>query len=103
MAKHLHAVRVFFSTYYDDVAAEIIDKIRERYGEGLRVKRSRVVPELYHLEVAVSNPDSLEKTAREIEEILAESTHDGKVYGAKVYTVPPLKGVGAEGRGVSAG
>jgi|GEM_PF-4890801 len=90
MGKSVYAVRAFFSTYYEEDAKALIEKLSKLEGE-LRSSRSRVVPELYYVEIIVDGPSKLEEVAENTRFLLEEASRGGRVYGIKVYTVPPLE------------
>ncbi|MET1101698.1 MAG: hypothetical protein ABWW69_04390 [Pyrodictiaceae archaeon] len=79
--RHKRLIRIFFNTYYDDVASELLRRLSE-YGK-LNYTRSKIVPELYYVELSGVEGDLEEKT-REIERMLKD--YD-TVFGVKVYKV----------------
>jgi len=87
MGKTLRAVRLFFSTYDEDIAERIIRELRGLGGD-VRVARSRVVPELYYVEITTSD-NELMRFEDAASNVLEKYSGDGHVYGVKVYSVPP--------------
>jgi len=84
MPKGRRAVRLFFNTYYDD-AAQILVEILESRGYKFKVIKSRVVPELYYIDITVENGKP-EEIAESVKEIL-KNIQDDRIYGIKVYAV----------------
>ena len=79
--KHKRLIRIFFNTYYDDVASEVLRRLSS-YGR-LNYTRSKIVPELYYVELSGVEGD-LEEKVKEIEGLL--KNYD-TVFGVKVYKV----------------
>ena len=88
MGKSVKAVRVFFSTFYPEVGDSLIEALAGEFGrERIRYTRSRVVRELYYVEILSDNP------ARDMESVKRIlSKVDDRVYGVKVYAVPREEG-----------
>lgn len=87
MAALRRAVRGFFSTYYEDEANALIERIRSTVKGDVRVTRSNVVPELYYVEIRLgdnASREEAERLAARLRELLLEAD---TVYGVKVYTV----------------
>ncbi len=81
--RHKSLVRAFFNTYYDDLASSIIEAVK-REAEVVKVSRSKLVPELYFLELKPKAGESLDELAEKIEKLLKS---DDRVFGVKVYVV----------------
>jgi hypothetical protein len=82
--KGRRAVRVFFNTYYEESASKIINALKS-LGYGVRVQRSRVVPELYYIDIDAGSED-LEKVRQTVEDTLKREADD-TVFGVKVYAI----------------
>ncbi len=87
MGKERIVLHVFFSTFYEDEADRLVEKITEVLGSRPRIERSRVVRELYHLEAEFADPGEALKALEAVQELL-DSVPD-TVYGVKAYVVPP--------------
>ena len=77
---------MFFSTYYEDEARRVIDGLRS-LSDSVEVKRSRVVKELYYVELRLGSDagrDEAMRLAEQARSILADAA---TVYGVKVYVV----------------
>ncbi|AEM39512.1 hypothetical protein Pyrfu_1656 [Pyrolobus fumarii 1A] len=85
MAKRKRVVRLFFNTFYEDLARRIEEELSRRY-EGVKFTRSRVLPEFYYVEISVSNSSDLERIRVEVEELVKKLGGD-LVFGVKAYTV----------------
>jgi Fe-S oxidoreductase len=87
MERRKRLVRVFFNTFYEDVAKSIIKDLG-RLGE-VKFTNSKVVPELYYVEISVGqgNNEDVEAVASEARKVLEKHAADGKAFGFKVYTV----------------
>ncbi|ABM81129.1 hypothetical protein [Hyperthermus butylicus] len=83
MTRAVRAIRVFFNTYYEESAEKILSALKS-LGYDLRVERSRVVPELYYVDVRVE--DNLEEAKKTVEEVIRRAADD-TVFGIKVYVV----------------
>ena len=83
--KHKRLVRLFFNTYYEDAANNIIKEL-ERLAASVKVTRSRIVPELYYVELRPRELDDegLERLVKAVEGLLRS---DDRVFGVKVYAV----------------
>ncbi len=76
-------VRAFFNTFYHDVAASIVDCISKlETVQEVKVNRSKVVPELYYVEVTPK--ETSPKVVEEVERCIKEFGKD-LVFGIKVY------------------
>ncbi|KSW12357.1 hypothetical protein CF15_06355 [Pyrodictium occultum] len=87
MGRKKRLVRVFFNTYYEDVARDVVKGL-EGLGYPVRMSASRVVPELYYAEIEVGEGDlgkAVEEARRLLEE--AKARHGGLLFGVKVYGV----------------
>ncbi len=81
--KHKKLIRIFFNTYNEDKARQVLEKLREK-GD-IKVSRSGVVKELYYVELyPASDRNSYKELVSEIEEFL--KAQDG-VFGVKTYYV----------------
>ena len=85
MAKRKRVVRLFFNTFYEEVARRIIEEIERGY-PGARGRRSSVLPEFYYVEVPVGQGDDVDEVARSVEE-LAKRLGGDRVFGVKAYGV----------------
>ncbi len=85
VAKRKRVLRIFFNTFYEDVAKRIEEELIREYGR-VRVTRSRVLPEFYYVEVELGSSDGLEEAARKAEELVRRAGGD-LVYGVKAYVV----------------
>ena len=88
MGKSVKAVRVFFSTFYPEVADRLVETFVNEFGrERVRYTRSRVVKELYYVEIFSDEPL---RDAEYVKRVLDKA--DDRLYGVKVYTVPREEG-----------
>ena len=85
MAKRKRLVRLFFNTFYEDVARSISESLEREY-PGVKVQRSRVLPEFYYVELPVPQGEGVEEVARRIEELVKRIGGD-RVFGVKAYGV----------------
>ncbi len=85
MAKRKRLVRLFFNTFYEEAAKRIVEGLEREY-PGVRVQRSRVLPEFYYAELPVPQGDSVEEAARRVEELVRRLGGD-RVFGVKAYGV----------------
>ena len=83
--KHKRLVRLFFNTYYEDAANRVIREL-ERLAASVKVERSRIVPELYYVELKPrdASDEELERLVKAVEGLLRS---DDRVFGVKVYAV----------------
>jgi hypothetical protein len=76
-------VRVFFNTFYEDVVDSILRRV-EAVGKLIRVSRSKIVPELYFIELEPLDSIDAREAARKIEE---ELRSNDRIFGVKAYVV----------------
>jgi hypothetical protein len=86
--KGRRAVRLFFNTYYEDRAERIIEALKG-LGFEMYVKRSKVVPELYYVDINVGDAN-LDEVKEEVENILRKEADD-TVFGIKIYVIDANK------------
>ncbi|NOZ89047.1 MAG: hypothetical protein GXO15_03890 [Crenarchaeota archaeon] len=82
-------IRLFFNTYYEEDAKRVIEALeREAAPSKVRVTRSRVVPELYYVEIPLAGVESREEAARLAEKLAATARAvSDTVFGVKAYVV----------------
>ncbi len=85
MAKRKRVVRLFFNTFYEDVAKAIVERLERVYGS-VGVVHSRVLPEFYYVEIRLGEGDDPARVRSEAENIAAEVGGD-RVFGVKAYDV----------------
>ncbi|ALL01071.1 hypothetical protein Pyrde_1023 [Pyrodictium delaneyi] len=87
MGKERRLVRIFFNTYYTDVAEAVLKELKS-LGYEVKATNSRVVPELYYVEINVGNTDPRD-VAEKVRALLEDTRekHRGLVFGIKVYSI----------------
>lgn len=87
MGRERRLVRVFFNTYYTDIAEAVIRELKS-LGYKAKATNSRVVPELYYVEINVSNTDP-RNVAEKVRALLEDTRekHRDLVFGIKVYSI----------------
>ncbi len=82
-------IRLFFNTYYEEDARRVVEALqREAAPNEVRVTRSKVVPELYYVEVPLRNVESREEAAQLAERLTAAvRAASDTVFGVKAYVV----------------
>ncbi len=83
--KGRRAVRLYFNTYYEDTAKRIIEALRNALPLKVNVERSKVVPELYYVDIEAGE-ENLEELRERVEKLVREAADD-TVFGVKVYVV----------------
>lgn len=88
MPKGRKAIRLIFNTYYEDDAQKILSALR-RNGIKFSVTRSKVVNELYYIDIDARNHD-LETLLGKIREII-EKNRTSTIFGIKIYAIDASK------------
>ena len=77
-------IRVFFSSFLDDVAKAIISRL-SKYGR-TKTMYSRIVPGFYHVEIILDKEENIDSIVGQIESEIRKLGSD-YVYGIKVYYI----------------
>lgn len=87
MGKERRLIRVFFNTYYEDVAESVLNELKS-LGYEMKMTNSRVVPELYYVEMEVG-AENLDQAVAKVQRLLEEARdkYSGRLFGVKVYGV----------------
>ncbi|BEP17536.1 hypothetical protein PYJP_08880 [Pyrofollis japonicus] len=89
MPKGRKAVRIVFNTYYEKDAEKIINILKDNGFNITKITRSRVVPELYFIEISADNNNLIEME-NSIKELIAKNKTD-TIFGLKVYSIDASK------------
>ncbi len=81
--RHKSVIRIFFNTFYESDAQDLIDKL-STIGE-IRVERSKNVPELYYIEIQLPRDSDLSEAEGKVREILTKTPPS--IFGVKIYSV----------------
>ncbi len=88
MPKGRRAVRLIFNTYYENDARNILDAL-QRSGIKFSVSRSKVVNELYYVDIDAGNQD-LESVLEKVRSVV-EKNRGQTIFGVKIYAVDASK------------
>jgi len=81
-------LRVFFSTYYEEAAQSAIKALENLCSCRPRVSRSKVISELYYVELPLDSVASGNNVDAAVEKVsrIVKGAHES-IFGVKVYAV----------------